>query len=60
MDIPRLFGENPESGCPELKNLLRETRTKAGFVNQKIMIKSMMVVRPRVKAKPLTPPTEKK
>jgi hypothetical protein len=58
-DIPRLFDEKPERGCPELKNLLLEIRTRAGFVNQKIIIKSMMVVSPKVNANPRTPPTEK-
>ena len=48
--MPRLFEEKPDNGCPELKNLLLDTRTNAGFVNQKITIKSMIVVSPRVNA----------
>ena len=51
------FGEKPESGCPWLKKLNLDKYVTNGFVKKKTTIKSIIVVRPNVKAKPRTPPT---
>jgi hypothetical protein len=55
-----LFGDNPDNGWPEAKNLDPARSVTIGFVKKKTTNKSTSVVKPNVNAKPRTPPTAKK
>src|ERR1039457_4320639 len=56
---PSRAGSRPDSRCPCPKNLVLASRVTVGLVNRNTTTTSMRVVRPRVKAKPLTSPMEK-
>jgi hypothetical protein len=57
--IPIDLVENPDNGCPSLKNGILTKSVTSGLVKRNTTIRSIIVVSPRVNAKPLTPPTAK-
>jgi hypothetical protein len=57
--MPAFSAERPESLWPDEKNLKRASQETIGLVNQKNTARSMTVVMPSAKAKPLTTPIAK-
>src|SRR5262249_61327875 len=56
---PSRAGSRPDRGCPPPKNLVRASSVITGLVQVQTTTRSMIVVRPRVNAKPFTSPMAK-
>src|SRR5262249_59240315 len=56
---PSRAGSRPDRGWPPPKNLVRASSVSIGWVKVKTTTRSMIVVRPRVNAKPFTSPMAK-